>query len=376
MNPLSQSEVSLIKDYLNLGMSCKDISIKMNLSLPTVYKYKNTDFIKSKRRNIITQEVKDQIVIVYKQTYSIYKTAKILNISSSFVYKFLHKENKDLLKRNHFSSIKKPRRKYPCDENFFDKIDTEAKSYLLGFLYADGYNSETEDTIKLGIGQEDISVLDYFSNKIEMERPYEKCKGQVIRLNIHSTHMSKQLVKWGCGQAKTFKLKYPEFLSEDLQRHFIRGYFDGDGCMYLLKQQSTGRLSFTGYIPFLESINIHLNKKVNTTVRNIYPINGDRGTGSLEYTSKKDIEKIHTYMYQDCEFKLDRKYKKVNQIVTSKPKRKQVDNASIIDTYIKLQSVSKVANQLELSVMTVYNRLLKYKPELLVRNKFIQYAKY
>lgn len=81
-------------------------------------------------------------------------------------------------------------------------------------------------------------------------------------------------------------------------------------------------------------------------------------------------------MYQDCEFKLDRKYKKVNQIVTSKPKRKQVDNASIIDAYIKLQSVSKVANQLELSVMTVYNRLLKYKPELLVRNKFIQYAKY
>ena len=32
------------------------------------------------------------------------------------------------------------KRIYSLDENFFEKIDTERKAYILGFVYADGNN--------------------------------------------------------------------------------------------------------------------------------------------------------------------------------------------------------------------------------------------
>jgi intein-encoded DNA endonuclease-like protein len=49
--------------------------------------------------------------------------------------------------------------------------------------------------------------------------------------------MVADLEKWGCVENKTFKLNFPDFISEELIPHFIRGYFDGDGSVFLHKQK-------------------------------------------------------------------------------------------------------------------------------------------
>ena len=49
--------------------------------------------------------------------------------------------------------------------------------------------------------------------------------------NIFSKHLAEQLAKIGCPPRKSFILKYPDWLDKDLRSHFIRGYFEGDGCI-------------------------------------------------------------------------------------------------------------------------------------------------
>ena len=60
------------------------------------------------------------------------------------------------------------------------------------------------------------------------------------------------LVKLNIVQCKTLTLKYFEEMPEHLHAHFIRGYFDGDGCV--MPSTQGGRISFLGNKHFLESI--------------------------------------------------------------------------------------------------------------------------
>lgn len=362
--------VEQIKGLLEQRTTCKEISRRLNVSLGTIYKYREKNFYSEIKRSIITEELKNKIIETYLENYSSQKTANIVGVSASYVYKFLKKEHNELLKKNNSIATGKPRRKWKFNEHYFDEINAPNKAYILGFLYADGYNYEKDGGLKIGIWNKDVEILDFISKELELKRPYEKCKGQVLRLLAHSKYMSSILKKWGCGQAKTFKLVYPDFLDKELHSSFIRGYFDGDGCIYYLKHQATARLSYSGYIPFLESINKNLMEQIGTTNRKVYPINSNKGTGSLEYTRRDDIEKIERFMYGNSEFSLKRKQDKVQGFLSKPQKQKIIDNEVIVSVYKEKQSITKVAKELEIGVMTVYERLMKYQPDILVRNKY------
>jgi intein/homing endonuclease len=51
----------------------------------------------------------------------------------------------------------------------------------------------------------------------------------MIRLSGQNLHHS--LVKHGCAEKKSLVLQFPTNISSELISHFIRGYFDGDGCI-------------------------------------------------------------------------------------------------------------------------------------------------
>ena len=86
-------------------------------------------------------------------------------------------------------------KKYICDINFFDNINCESKSYWLGFLMAGGFITES------------------------------------CYIRINSSYMCKQLIKNGIFPKKTGKENIPNTVPYKLLRHFIRGYFDGDGSI-------------------------------------------------------------------------------------------------------------------------------------------------
>lgn len=67
------------------------------------------------------------------------------------------------------------------------------------------------------------------------------------RWEIVNKHLWEVLYNYGCTPRKSTTLQFPElsiFQSPDLIRHFIRGYFDGDGCIsYTYTSRSKSKVS-------------------------------------------------------------------------------------------------------------------------------------
>ncbi len=205
-------------------------------------------------------------------------------------------------------------RKYKLDESFFDTIDTEEKAYFLGFLYADGCNFIKRGRASIGLQERDKEILEKFKLLVKTDRPlqlritdksrkgFENCQNQYT-LILHSRHLSNALVKLGCVNAKTLVLKFP---TEDqvplyLQRHFIRGYFDGDGCV-----EKNGA-SFMGTWNFCQSVSKIVKEQFNINfyirLRSKYPT-------SEAYIKQKMARTFLKWLYQDSTIYLQRKYEK------------------------------------------------------------------
>ena len=52
------------------------------------------------------------------------------------------------------------KRIYKVNENYFEKIDTPEKAYILGFFYADGYNNEETGALEFVQKEERIDILE------------------------------------------------------------------------------------------------------------------------------------------------------------------------------------------------------------------------
>lgn len=75
----------------------------------------------------------DNIIALYQSGKTCLFISKLYNVNDETIRRYLHKNS--IVVRNQSDA-----RKYTLDNNFFDKIDTSEKAYILGLLYADGYN--------------------------------------------------------------------------------------------------------------------------------------------------------------------------------------------------------------------------------------------
>lgn len=222
-------------------------------------------------------------------------------------------------------------RKYKVNENYFDKIDTVNKAYFLGFLYADGYifegkeNTNTKNkksqTLNLTLQKEDTYILERLRLDIQSERPLTYIKSQdKYRLCICSKQLVQRLVELGCGQAKTFKLEFPteEQVPSYLIRHFIRGYFDGDGSLYFkegIKNKLSVQCQFSiiSSHAFIKSVNEFLIKElnINSYIRKANTKNIHRHVYRLQVSGRNNVCKLMEFLYLDKEyFFLSRKFEK------------------------------------------------------------------
>jgi hypothetical protein len=126
------------------------------------------------------------------------------------------------------------------DENYFDNIDSSDKAYWLGWLMADGCVTE-DGCIKLNVAYKDKELIDKFLSAVQStNKTLEKCRknkktGKIYKsywCSLTSTHMVKSLNKLGVIPRKSNFESFPD-IPEQYNRDFLRGYFDGDGCVYV-----------------------------------------------------------------------------------------------------------------------------------------------
>ena len=245
------------------------------------------------------------VVSRYLEGVPIYVIAKELDSCEETISK--------LLKANKINIDGRSRIKF--NDTVFDVIDTEEKAYWLGFIYADGYiatiNPEKPNyAFEVSLKSDDFehlnklnSFFEYNGNNVKIGRinsKYERCKWA-----ISNKHLWNTLNNYGCTPKKSLTLKFPNvdiFSKKELIRHFIRGYFDGDGGVsYYDKEHRFPTAYFCGTKDFLEEL------------RNYIPINLDIHSSSsgntyvLNTACRKAMVLLH-YLYDDCSLFLDRKY--------------------------------------------------------------------
>ena len=165
--------------------------------------------------------------------------AKEIGCSKSFVEKVWREEG--LKKDSTF--------RYFCNEDFFKAIDNEKKAYWLGFIAADGcvYKREKhQGLIQISIKECDIELLEEFRKDIDSTHPINKQK-QMVSVAITSQKMFEDLVEKGIVPKKTWCFDFEKIFDKVGKKFFpdfLRGYFDGDGCVSVKENIAKSSLSF------------------------------------------------------------------------------------------------------------------------------------
>lgn len=256
---------------------------------------------------------------MYKSNISTVTIGKEFNVSHKTIAKVLDKQG---IPRTGIS-----RRKYQIDEKYFDKIDNPNKAYILGFLYADGYNSLDKSTLSIALQEEDKYILEFMRKELNSEKPLEfldysnkynngyHYKNQ-YRLTIFNKHICETLNKIGMVQNKSLILTFPD-IDESLYSHFIRGYFDGDGSVSFSESSSNCIVTITSTIEFCSTIKEILKNtiNINTGIYNASNKNGITKVASI--SGKFQVEKFGQFIYKDANHYLQRKYDKFVQKYTA-----------------------------------------------------------
>ena len=219
-------------------------------------------------------------------------------------------------------------RKWFFNEDYFKEIDTSDKAYWLGFLFADGNvfipkskSGESKGaTIELGLKAEDDYHIYNFVRCIDGNNLIEYRQVKLnnkeypsARIQLNSAKMANDLIRKGCVPRKSLILKPPKGLSKHLTSHFIRGYFDGDGCVGFYENRNAFMLQILGTKPVLNWIQTILeNKLITSRIRK-----DNRGDFFiLDITGRDNFEAFFNYIYKDKKYFLGRKYDKyVNSLL-------------------------------------------------------------
>lgn len=247
------------------------------------------------------------------------------------------------------------------DENFFENIDNEKKAYWLGFIAADGCVSRNRNSLYLSIGlsARDIEHLKKFKNDTGSSSKiiiYDVAnrKGQSYKscsIQIYNKKICSDLISHGIIERKSLKLKFNQnFHNQELIKHFIRGYFDGDGCISVSKKEKNKvKFSLLGTQDFLDGCSRFLSEKIKIKYKNSKNyIN--RNYYELEWSGRINCKKILDYLYEDSNIFLDRKYKKYNEIYKNyiyketRKKIKRIDNVGNIIVYNSIADAEKLNN--------------------------------
>lgn len=130
----------------------------------------------------------------------------------------------------------RPNSIYKLNSHYFDNIDTEHKAYWYGFLFADGHVNDKVVMLTLQIGDKDM--IEAYAKDLETDIPISYVKDNAVGLNIACKTMCNSLLEKGFNHRKSYDADIREIASyvpDELVHHFIRGMFDGDGCVAVYK---------------------------------------------------------------------------------------------------------------------------------------------
>lgn len=248
--------------------------------------------------------------------------------------------------------------KYWADVDFFETIDTPAKAYWLGWMYADGNVHKKGATAKISLKIVDKEILQLFSNYIYgCDRVDLDTKNEIATIRITRQKFKENLIKQGCPPDKCFLIRFPTFLSDKLISHFLRGYFDGDGCISIKEKGKRFLIDITSNEYFIDETIKYLQNKLN-----IFPCKLQKkpkkkkpcNTAALQFSAIEDVKNFYDWVYQDCEdLRLERKYQRFQQFLKRYEEYKK--KYMVTEDHLKIEQMLKEGKKIS-EIAEIINR--------------------
>jgi len=267
---------------------------------------------KGRKVNQWTEEEKRYMIENYSNTLN-EDLGKKLNKTTFAIQSYAQKL--DLKKDENFHYL----RKYDV---YIDKMHENNPDfcYLVGLLMADGHIDQKRNKCALGLKESDLPLLERLRDEFGgyINSTQKKMNGKVFkgyRWWMNGSDVIEVLNQYELFQNKTFRTKVSNKIPSHMMRHFVRGYFDGDGCICHYSKNKIQRVTFTGEEDFLFSIkNVIKNFEIETK-DNIRKGSGKNKSFNLNYNSKEQLPKIYNLFYKDANIYLERKRIKFDQVL-------------------------------------------------------------
>lgn len=308
MKKLKKDIIECVKYYKESTESITSVAKKFNIDKATLKKYKDINIDK---------------LVLYKDFYYEFSSKELEaineyafnNVPASYIREKYGFKHETLNKKLEVLGLSTQRKfKVNFNRTVFDSISTESDAYFLGLLLADGYINNSRGMVRLKLKGSDVDILEKFCDYLEM--PRDCIKGEIhsetgnlqCYIGIHSTELISRLESYNIFQAKSFKEKPYYNIKSELIPHYLRGYFDGDGCI----RSNLNSINVCGSKEILKFFCDVLEKELGIVKKEC---------SFLQYSNMYKIEfcgnnmmKILNYLYADSNVYLKRKYNLFNKV--------------------------------------------------------------
>lgn len=214
------------------------------------------------------------------------------------------------------------------NENVFSQ-ENEISFYLAGFIAADGniHHKDNNYHLRIGLAESDEKHLIKLKTLLESDasiRTYEndsiidghRFKSTIKAFTICSKIIFQDLIKnFNITPNKSLTLKFPTKLSNHpMIHHFIRGYFDGDGCWSIRNPNKKNKqkkiniiFELLGTNHFIKNVNDILHSSLELPTNKIIK---KKKIYSIRYSGNRLSVLIGNWLYQNATIFLERKHDK------------------------------------------------------------------
>jgi hypothetical protein len=192
---------------------------------------------------------------------------------------------------------------YAVNQAFFSTWNPEM-AYVLGFWFADGWMGQPDRDLHIGFVSKDREHLQRIQAVMASEQRLVTRKDSCYTFRVGNQQLWHDLYQLGGRPAKSLLAEVP-FIPQGLVHHFVRGFVDGDGCLYWdASQRRSPRIQIVGGAPFLEKFAQVIEQETGVSAARVR-VRADK-VPDLTYSGIK-AKVLAKWMYTPGDLRLERK---------------------------------------------------------------------
>lgn len=274
------------KLYLS-GWTKSDIARKYNVSAVSVGKILRTEKgIEMQGRKKELMHLLPTFTSLYEEGYDLTYISNKTGVSRQTILNYLNDAGIKIRSYSESSRI------YEVDEEFFEKIDSNYKAYILGLVFSSGHLLEHHNSCSLSmvVKKEKLTILEEIFQALTNKKTEELlyvAKDNCYKDRIYSFKLFNSLKELGLDFRS--KMTFPT-LEDKYLEHFLKGYLKGSSSF----ASKRGCLTINSEPLFYESLMDSISSTIDIDKK--YLRKHKYSTASITVYQKESVEKIKNFI--------------------------------------------------------------------------------